>query len=65
MPPIETNRTKLLRALEAAGWELIRHGSEHDVYKHTSKAGIISLPRHKTLSLGVARQITKTARLNE
>jgi predicted RNA binding protein YcfA (HicA-like mRNA interferase family) len=33
----------------------------HDVYKHPARAGRIIVPRHRTLSLGVARAIAKAA----
>jgi predicted RNA binding protein YcfA (HicA-like mRNA interferase family) len=43
------------------GWE-VRHGADHDVYKHPTRPGRIILPRHRTLSPGVARAIGKQAR---
>jgi predicted RNA binding protein YcfA (HicA-like mRNA interferase family) len=43
------------------GWEP-RHGGGHDVYKHPTRPGRIILPRHRTLSPGVARAIAKQAR---
>jgi predicted RNA binding protein YcfA (HicA-like mRNA interferase family) len=58
---IETSRTKLVTRLEGEGWELIRSGAEHDVYRHPTKSGTIVVPRHRTLSTGVARHIVKTA----
>lgn len=61
MPAIETDRSKNIRRLEREGWELVRHGAEHDVFRHFSKVGVVSVPRHRTLSSGVARQIAKTA----
>jgi predicted RNA binding protein YcfA (HicA-like mRNA interferase family) len=61
MPTIETNRAKIVSRLTREGWELTRHGGEHDVYKHQVK-GVISVPRHRTLSIGVARSIAKAAR---
>ena len=61
MPVIETDRSKIVRRLEREGWEQVRHGAEHDVYKHVAKPGVVSVPRHRTLSTGVARQIAKTA----
>jgi len=42
------------------GWELSRHGGEHDVYRHPAR-GVVSVPRHRTLSIGVARSIAKVA----
>jgi mRNA interferase HicA len=43
------------------GWQA-RHGGDHDVYKHPTRPGRIILPRHRTLSPGVARAIAKLAR---
>jgi predicted RNA binding protein YcfA (HicA-like mRNA interferase family) len=58
---VETNRAKIIRRLEAEGWRLLRNGAEHDVYDHSSKLGVLTVPRHRTLSPGVARQIAKVA----
>lgn len=60
MGVIETNRTKIVKRLTEEGWTLARHGAEHDVYRHPEK-GVTSVPRHRTLSPGVARNIAKTA----
>jgi len=46
--------------LEREGWQA-RHGGDHDVYKHPAWRGRIIVPRHRTLSLGVARVIAKQA----
>ena len=43
------------------GWYLDRHGANHDIYRHPTIMGIITLPRHKQLSAGVARSIAKKA----
>jgi len=56
----ETSRTKIIRRLEQEGWELARHGSEHDLYRRPERP-VIVVPRHRTLSPGVARAIAKTA----
>lgn len=56
----ETNRAKVVRRLEGDGW-INEGGANHDVFKHPSKLGIIVVPRHRTLSPGVARQIAKVA----
>jgi mRNA interferase HicA len=61
MTTIETNRAKIVRRLGMEGWQLLRNGSEHDVYDHASKTGVVTVPRHRTLSPGVARQIAKVA----
>lgn len=59
MASVETNRAKVLRRLEQDGWEFVRPGAEHDIYRHAAKPGTVSLPRHRTLSPGVARSISK------
>ena len=59
MSAAETNRAKLVRRLTQEGWRLARNGAEYDVYDHPSKTGVLSVPRHRTLSPGVARQIAK------
>ena len=57
---VETNRAKIVAKLTHEGWQLARHG--HDVYKHPVKPGVaITVPRHRELSNGVARQIAKVA----
>jgi mRNA interferase HicA len=61
MPPAETNRVKVAARLGREGWELVRHGANHDVFRHPHKPGVIVLPRHRTLSPGVARSIAKAA----
>jgi predicted RNA binding protein YcfA (HicA-like mRNA interferase family) len=59
MPKIETNRAKIVKRLDREGWILARHGAEHDIYRHAR--GIVSVPRHRQLSPGVARSIAKAA----
>jgi len=56
----ETNQTRVVARLEREGWA-VRHGSNHDVYKHPSKPGRIVVARHRTLSIGVARAIARIA----
>ena len=58
---METNRRRARRRLERDGWYLYRHGSSHDVYRHPRIKGIVTLPRHRTLSTGVANTIAKKA----
>ena len=38
-----------------------RHGGRHDIFKHPDSIEIISVPRHQTLTPGVARKIAKAA----
>jgi predicted RNA binding protein YcfA (HicA-like mRNA interferase family) len=56
----ETNRNKVVTRLERDGW-VGRHGGDHDVYKHPARPGRIIVPRHRSLSPGVARAIAKAA----
>lgn len=60
MVKVDTDRARILARLSREGWEIARHGSNHDVLR---KAGmpVIVLPRHRTLSSGVARSIAKSA----
>jgi predicted RNA binding protein YcfA (HicA-like mRNA interferase family) len=60
VPRPETNRSKVAARLQREGWEC-RHGGDHDVYKHPARPGRIVVPRHRTLSPGVARAIAKAA----
>lgn len=62
MPKAEASRAKILDRLNEDGWIRARHGGEHDVYSHPAKPGVaIVVPRHRTISPGVARQIAKAA----
>ncbi|HEX4532713.1 MAG TPA: type II toxin-antitoxin system HicA family toxin [Rhizomicrobium sp.] len=63
MANAETSRSKVVSRLLREGWELARHGGAHDVFRHPAK-DVIVLPRHRTLSPGVARSIAKTAGWN-
>jgi predicted RNA binding protein YcfA (HicA-like mRNA interferase family) len=56
----ETNRGKVVARLQREGWDLARHGAGHDVFRHPTK-GVVIVPRHRTLSPGVARSIAKAA----
>ena len=61
MPKAETNRIRIVTRLLVEGWELVRHGSDHDIYRKTGEARVISVPRHRELTPGVSRQIAKAA----
>jgi hypothetical protein len=40
----------------------VRHGRAHDIYEHPERPGhAIVVPRHRTLTLGVARSIANSA----
>ena len=60
MPIIETDRSKIAARLLRDGW-VVRHGGAHDVFKHPLKPGRIVLPRHRSISPGVARAVAKQA----
>jgi predicted RNA binding protein YcfA (HicA-like mRNA interferase family) len=62
---VETNTAKIRKMLENEGWYLSRHGANHDIYRHDSKGLVVTIPRHKTVSPGVARQIAKLAGWDE
>lgn len=60
MPKPETNRAAIVDRLHQEGW-VNEGGGKHDLYRHPVKSGVIILPRHRTLSPGVARNIGKAA----
>ena len=61
MSSVERNRVKLVARLVREGWELARHGPEHDIYRRPRGGGLIAVPRHRELSPGVARSIARKA----
>ncbi|MXY80361.1 MAG: type II toxin-antitoxin system HicA family toxin [Chloroflexi bacterium] len=58
---METQTRKIRERLERDGWHLARHGGKHDIYRRVGSVEIIHLPRHRTVSIGVARQIANIA----
>lgn len=56
----ETNRAKIVSRLEAEGWVNIG-GGHHDKFVKPGTADLIVVPRHRTISRGVARSIAKAA----
>jgi predicted RNA binding protein YcfA (HicA-like mRNA interferase family) len=61
MPKVEINRNRIVSRLIQEEWKLVRHGAEHDIYRKSGESRVISVPRHRELSPGVARQIARTA----
>jgi predicted RNA binding protein YcfA (HicA-like mRNA interferase family) len=57
---MELNRKKVVAQLEREGWDNLG-GKEHDKFRHQSKTGVVLVPRHSELSIGVARSIAKAA----
>ena len=61
MSGVETNRNKIVARLLRDGW-ILEGGAKHDKFAHANKPGLkIMVPRHRTLSLGVARNIADAA----
>ena len=56
----ETSRSRVVARLEREGWQN-EGGGSHDKYTKAGAAYPIIVPRHRTLSLGVARSIAKAA----
>ncbi|MGF6988839.1 putative RNA binding protein YcfA (HicA-like mRNA interferase family) [Lachnospiraceae bacterium PF1-21] len=48
-------RRDFIKTIEAAGYNLLRHGKEHDMYGN-SKGDMIAVPRHNEISKGVVRR---------
>ncbi len=60
MPGLETNRSAIVRRLEADGWRNLG-GAKHDKFEKPDVDHAIIVPRHSTLSPGVAGNIMKAA----
>lgn len=56
----ETNTAKIKARLIHDGWELIG-GTKHDKFRKPDRVESIMVPRHRTVSPGVAQSIAKTA----
>ncbi|HEY8064341.1 MAG TPA: type II toxin-antitoxin system HicA family toxin [Methylosinus sp.] len=57
----ETDRSRIVARLEREGW-VSEGGAKHDKLGHAERPGVkIMVPRHKTLTPGVARNIAKAA----
>ncbi|MDR0896989.1 MAG: type II toxin-antitoxin system HicA family toxin [Oscillospiraceae bacterium] len=49
-------RRDLIKALEAAGYRLLREGNQHTVYAKPGKPSV-SIPRHREVNENTARAI--------
>lgn len=49
--------SELLKILKKDGWYLHRNGSNHDLYRHLTKEGQVTVPRHgaKELAKGLQK----------
>ena len=54
-------RKHLEKLLRSAGWYLLRHGSDHDIW--TNGAEIEPLPRHKEINERLAKHILQKHKL--
>lgn len=57
--PHETNTAEIKARLEREGWTLVG-GTEHDKYRKSGQSSIM-VPRHRTVTPGVARSIAEAA----
>lgn len=55
----ETNTSKIKARLEREGWKL-EGGTKHDKYRKPGHSSIM-VPRHRTVTPGVAKSIAKAA----
>lgn len=60
MPTPELSRARIVRRLEGEGW-VNEGGGKHDLFRHPGQGLVVIVPRHRTLSPGVARAIAKVA----
>jgi predicted RNA binding protein YcfA (HicA-like mRNA interferase family) len=61
VPKVETRLRTIVARLEREGWRQVP-GTKHAQFEHAERpAVLIVLPRHRTLSPGVARSIAKLA----
>ena len=54
VPVKSMKRREFLKMIEAAGWSLIRHGGDHDIYGRRQET--FSVPRHTEIQAGIIRQ---------
>ncbi len=53
-------RRDLIRKLEKAGCELLRHGGKHDIYHNPDTGMSEPVPRHREINELLARKILKS-----
>ncbi|MGH9674649.1 MAG: type II toxin-antitoxin system HicA family toxin [Bryobacteraceae bacterium] len=52
-------RTDLIRELEEAGCEFVRHGGNHDWYRNPKTGVSQPVPRHREINESLAKHILK------
>jgi predicted RNA binding protein YcfA (HicA-like mRNA interferase family) len=55
----EIKRKEAEAELVRAGWKIIRQSGKHDVWASPDGMATVAVPRHRTISPGVVRQIAK------
>jgi len=53
-------RVDLIRIIEGAGCELIRHGAKHDWYRNPATGVSQAVPRHREVGEHLARRIIRS-----
>ncbi len=58
------NSRDVIRALEAAGWQLVRTAGSHHHFRHPDRPGTVTVPHpKKELPRGTVRNIARQAGL--
>lgn len=52
-------RVDLIKMIEGAGCELVRHGSKHDWYRNPATGVSQAVPRHREINEHLARRIIR------
>jgi mRNA interferase HicA len=52
-------RVDLVRAIEALGCELVRHGAKHDWYRNPTTGESQAVPRHREVHERLAKRIIR------
>jgi mRNA interferase HicA len=52
-------RVDLIKQIEKAGCELIRHGAKHDWYRNPASGMSLPVPRHREIKEHLARHILR------
>ena len=53
-------RRDLIRKLEKAGCELLRHGGKHDIYHNAATGTSEPVPRHREINEHLAKKILRS-----
>ena len=59
---MEHNSRKLIKKLQAEGWVLVAANGSHQQFKHTEKAGRVTVPHpNKKIKTGTVKSIYRQA----